>query len=83
VVSGYCFGACLTAGGRVLAWGKNGRGETGCGDRDPRAYPVAVERGGLEGDVDMRSVQFVHIAAGFQHMSALDSDGRVWTWGRL
>lgn len=66
---GYALAA--TSDGRLWAWGANGYGQLGTGDRN--RHTAAVRVAGLQG---VRAV-----AAGGSHALALDNDGTVWAWG--
>ena len=58
--------------GRVRAWGSNSSGQLGIGP-----VPLAVTEPRLIPDL----FNIVEIVAAHEYSVALDSDGRVWTWG--
>eukprot|EP00771_Trimastix_marina_P001342 gnl/Trimastix_PCT/2409.p1 GENE.gnl/Trimastix_PCT/2409~~gnl/Trimastix_PCT/2409.p1 ORF type:complete len:658 (-),score=80.02 gnl/Trimastix_PCT/2409:44-2017(-) len=60
-----------TSRGRLLAWGSNGAGQCGNGDRVDQVRPVWVS---LPGHV-------THIACGFAHTLALTDSGAIYAWG--
>ena len=62
-------------GGQVMTWGTGKYGELGLGKHIqcsviPRVVP------------SFRSVQITQIASGNQHCLAIDSEGRLYSWGR-
>jgi len=61
----------LDRDGRVWAWGANGYGQLGVGDKTDRPIPVQLSTMG----------QVTAVAAGFGHSLALKDDGSVWAWG--
>jgi len=61
----------LRSDGTVWAWGANGEGELGDGNRDFSSSPVQV--------FNLSNV--TSVAAGYLHSLALKSDGTVWVWG--
>lgn len=66
-------GLGLTPDGAVYAWGDNGAGELGQGERGPRRDLPALVRA-LPGRASA-------IAAGAKFSVALLEDGTVWAWG--
>jgi alpha-tubulin suppressor-like RCC1 family protein len=78
ITAGYNFGFALTSGGQVYTWGDNAWGQLGqnvvYGD-----YPRAVMVKGVDGAEVLSDV--VMISAGYAHTLALDSNGRVLSWG--
>ncbi len=73
IATGRNFGLAQDALGRVHAWGYAAEGALGDGSvgHEFRARP------GLSGYLN----DIVKIAAGSDHALALDSDGRIWSWG--
>jgi len=63
----------LSAEGEVYSWGEGSYGARGHGDEGTRAVPSRIES----------SSRIEHIAAGpNSKSSAVDEDGRLFTWGR-
>jgi|GEM_PF-4373017 len=63
----------LDSNGKVWSWGKNDNGQLGSGSNISSNIPVPV--------IGLDSVKIVAISAGFDHTVALDSNGKVWSWG--
>jgi alpha-tubulin suppressor-like RCC1 family protein len=63
----------LTSTGNVLAWGLNLFGEVGDGTDTDRLAPVQVQL--------PAGVRITAVSEGIGSSMALDSQGRVWTWG--
>jgi alpha-tubulin suppressor-like RCC1 family protein len=61
----------LTTGGDLISWGSNFHGNLGDGTVTDRSSPVSVSTGNT----------FVAIAAGGDHMAAIDYSGFAWAWG--
>ena len=55
----------------VSAWGMNGYGQLGTGNREDKKSPNPVSN----------LSDIVHIAVGASHSLALNLDGTVWAWG--
>jgi alpha-tubulin suppressor-like RCC1 family protein len=64
---------CALAGGSLSCWGSNDAGQLGDGTFQPRASPVAVALGSLDGQASA-------IAAGDRHTCAIVAGG-TWCWG--
>lgn len=77
VIGGGYHTLALTGNGRVYAWGMNTEGQLGVGDNTNRLSPTPVATAGTP----MDGKDIVAIGAGRQHSIAVDSDGRVYTWG--
>ena len=60
----------LTSMGNVYAWGNNGVGQLGIGNKDNKSTAVKV---------NLSDVKYVN--AGFYQSYAIKSDGTVWGWG--
>ena len=74
VAAGGWFSLGLGSDQNVYAWGTNSCGQLGDGTTSPRANaPVKVSA--------PEGVKFTQVSAGSKHALALDSEGRVWTWG--
>jgi alpha-tubulin suppressor-like RCC1 family protein/PKD repeat protein len=71
VAAGHEHSVAALADGTLLAWGENGEGQLGLGDRTDRFTPTAVPI-----PVAVRAV-----SAGLEHTLALGTDGSVWAWG--
>ena len=67
----------LDEDGKVYSWGYNGSGELGDGTDNISNVPVEV----VDGNVDFTSKNIVQVSAGISHSLALDSDGKVYSWG--
>ncbi len=72
VAVGQSFMLALDSHGSVWAWGANGSGNIGIGTTSPSDVTFAVQVTGLANIVDIS-------AGGIG--AAVDSSGRVWTWG--
>lgn len=73
IAAGSDHSLALDSSGTVWAWGYNGYGQLGTSSSATPYSSVAIPVNGLSG--------VMAIAAGGQHSLALDSQGRVWTWG--
>ena len=71
-VAGNSFTVAKTSSGKLYAWGNNRSGELGIDDVGNRAEPTPVDGG---------SAGWSDIAAGFSHITALKTDGEIWSWG--
>ena len=66
----------LASEGTVYTWGYNGLGQLGNGNNTNSNVPVTVTTSGV-----LNGKTIVQVAAGSRHCIALDSDGKVYTWG--
>jgi alpha-tubulin suppressor-like RCC1 family protein len=66
------FAVALDNRGRAWAWGNNGNGQLGDNTVISRRTPVSV-LGAIK--------TFCKIFAGNSHVTAIDKNGRIWTWG--
>ena len=69
------FDLLLTSEGKVYAWGTNSYGALGNGTTKLSPAPVEVQGRAWQGK------KVTHIAAGFAHALATDSEGKVYAWG--
>jgi len=67
----------LDSDGKVYAWGRNDNGQLGDDSTTHRNVPVAVNVAGV-----LSGKTITKIATGQHHSLALDSDGKVYAWGR-
>lgn len=70
---GHYHALALDTDGRIWAWGLNGDGQLGTGTTTTTLTPTLLNTG---------TTRFQAAAAGFYHSAALDTNGRLWTWGR-
>ncbi|MDB6151890.1 MAG: hypothetical protein JWL90_343 [Chthoniobacteraceae bacterium] len=73
IAAGRYFAVALKTGGRFVQWGRT------MGFRDPTGYPVTTE---FTPPPQQLSI-VIAIAAGYQHVLALNYDGTVSAWGYL
>ena len=66
----------LDSDGIVYAWGDNTSGQLGDGSNSDSKIPVAVSTAGI-----LSGKTISAIAVGFYFSVAMDSDGKVYTWG--
>lgn len=64
--------SCALATGQVWCWGRNDRGQLGDGGLESRPQPALVS--GLPPGI-------VELAAGAQHVCAIEQNGTLWCWG--
>ena len=77
IAAGDYHSLALDSDGKVYAWGYGNVGQLGNSDTINQASPVAVDTSGV-----LAGKTIVSIAAGSDHSLALDSDGKVYAWGR-
>jgi alpha-tubulin suppressor-like RCC1 family protein len=73
LVAGHVHSLALAEDGSVWAWGNNGSGQLGTGDRLNRSAPVRISA------LDARGI--VALGAGMTHSLARGADGVLWVWG--
>jgi surface protein len=73
LAAGASHSLALDSRGHMWAWGSSEFGQLGDGSQVWRVAPVRVAA--------PPEVVFTAIAAGWLHSAALDSTGRIWTWG--
>ena len=73
VASGNCFSVALSSAGELYTWGSGEEGELGLSDVHETADPLLC--------VKLLSVGIVKVACGGHHALALDTYGRVYSWG--
>ncbi len=78
ISAGYRFSMALTADGKVYAWGNNDWGQLGQ-NTDTFVYPSAILVKDSLGTGILSNI--VMVSAGGNHAYALDSSGRVLSWG--
>jgi hypothetical protein len=83
IASNSYFSMALKSDGTVWTWGYNSYGELGNGITGHKNAAVKVVKPADEvGYPDDYLIGIIKIAAGRHHGMALDTQGRVWTWGR-
>jgi len=60
--------------GGLWVWGNGAGGRLGLGDETARFLPVSLDVDGVD--------SWELVAAGLNHTMAVDSEGRLWNWGR-
>ena len=74
ITAGDAHTLCVSAGGRVFAWGKNTCGQLIVGDKEKRVVPTLVI--GL-----LKTKTVVQVTAGKVHTACLTADGLVFVCG--
>ncbi len=80
VAAGASHGLALTREGQVLGWGQNDLGQLAQGSSGSSTPPAALPVWGPESSSQLTGI--VMVAAGHGHSLALDSNGRVYSWGQ-
>jgi len=80
VAAGSSHGLALSRDGQVLGWGRNDFGQLAQGNSGSSTSPAALPVLGPDGSNQLTGI--VMVAAGYAHSLALDSNGRVYSWGQ-
>lgn len=81
VAAGNGFAVALDSNGNVWSWGLNSDGQLGDGTTVERHIAVRVCAVGESGGCSNYLAGITKIAAGVDHVLALDASGRVYAWG--
>lgn len=73
VAAGAAHVVALTAGGSVLVWGADNRGQLGPSARSSASMPTLLSLPG--------AAAVTAVAAGLAHSEVVRADGAVWAWG--
>ena len=65
---------CVSAGGRVFAWGDNLNGQLGVGGTEDRVVPTLIT--GL-----LKTKTVMQVAAGYEYTACLTADGLLYVCG--
>jgi len=76
VSGGYTTSAAIKTDGSLWVWGLNGSGQLGTFDTTTRSTPVTTFAGGNNWKQVSPS-----ISGAYNHMTAIKTDGTLWTWG--
>ena len=76
IANGWKHPIALDSDGKVYAWGYNTHGQLGNNSTTESSVPVAVDISGV-----LTGKTITAISGGSEHTIALDSDGKVYTWG--
>ncbi|MBE5965121.1 MAG: hypothetical protein E7252_09440 [Lachnospira sp.] len=79
VAASYYASAGIDENGKVWTWGSNGYKQLGRGQND--AIVQIPERVGGSND-SISGETIVDISAGYDHILALDKEGKLWAWGQ-
>ncbi|VEN73242.1 hypothetical protein EPICR_140003 [Candidatus Desulfarcum epimagneticum] len=71
------FAFAILESGRVCAWGANGYGQLGTGDKTSRHFPVWL----MKDKENVFEENVIKVAGGEFHSALLTEDGAVYTWG--
>ena len=72
VSSGGTYTAAIKTDGTLWTWGRNNNGQLGDNTTVNRSTPVTTFAGGTN---------WKQVAGGYDHASAIKTDGTLWTWG--
>jgi len=76
IAAGNTHSLALDSEGKIYAWGSNASGQLGNNSTTNSNIPVQVDTSGV-----LAGKTITAIAAGGVHSLAIDSDGKVYTWG--
>ncbi len=76
ITAGDVFTCAISAGGKAYCWGGGFQGQLGNRAMSASSVPVAVSTSGV-----LKGKTLVAIDAGYSHVCALDSAGKVYCWG--
>ncbi|MBM7835589.1 RCC1 domain-containing protein [Clostridium sardiniense] len=74
---GYSHNAAIDSDGNLYAWGENSDGELGDGTNINRDVPIKINGKGDIGE----NTKIVSVSLGLTHSAAVDSEGKIYTWG--
>ena len=75
---GYDHSSAITSEGRIFTWGDNGSGRLGDGTNIDRNTPTEITNQFNLSDGEI----IIHVSLGYNHSSAITSEGRLFLWGR-
>ena len=78
IAAGEFYFVALKSTGTLWAWGDNGYGQLGQQDSTTRSWPTQV--GTFPSTLS--NLSFTSIATGYQTVTAIDSTGKLFMWGR-
>ena len=68
----------VDSNGKVWGWGNNSNGQLGDGTRNNTNIPKCISD---LSDSKLKNISIRQVSLGNKHGMALDSSGKVWTWG--